>query len=85
MLVFVFGPYNIEKHKNGNIRIFWERMDALHLFSTSGAPPSAGDRRNFQPFSRESERASCCIYTLHAGAGAPGKAKRAIFSFLLSF
>jgi hypothetical protein len=33
------GQYNIEKNKNGNIRLFWERLDAPHSFSTSEVPP----------------------------------------------
>jgi hypothetical protein len=35
----IAGQYNIEKNKNGNIRLFWERLDAPHSFSTSEAPP----------------------------------------------
>jgi hypothetical protein len=27
------------KKKNGNILLFWERLDATHSFSTSEAPP----------------------------------------------
>jgi hypothetical protein len=36
---WALGQYNIEKNKNGNIRLFWERLDAPHSFSTSEVPP----------------------------------------------